>query len=158
MPQVILYRAWGGLCVMQPTGLLPVAETARKDVPKGVPYLVRDTAELPANWFELDDWPCDFSQPDGHGIGQLAWRIGDLEKKLAAVLDQAPSIPDAEPLVVACSSAFRVLRRETAAAEDAGAQSPLLAAADQAVVIAIDRIRVAIEAAKAGAQSAGGAA
>lgn len=64
-----------GVCLITPTGILSVEETARKDVPAGLPYLIVEDIELPdggrAEFFEA--WDADFSNPDGYGIGPEAW-------------------------------------------------------------------------------------
>jgi hypothetical protein len=52
---------------------LSVNEIARKDVPNGVPYLIVDASDLPADRTYRDAWTADFSQPDGVGIGAEAW-------------------------------------------------------------------------------------
>ena len=44
-----------------------IAELAAKDVPSGVPYLIIDDADIPANRDERQQWTADFSNPDGYG-------------------------------------------------------------------------------------------
>lgn len=56
-----------------PTGLIPLEEVARKDVPAGVPYLIVDAEDLPEDHYFFEAWEADFSTPDGYGIGQKAW-------------------------------------------------------------------------------------
>lgn len=64
MTQIIIYPNGENVAVVTPTGLIPIAEVARKDVPAGTPYRIVDaTAE----------WEPDFSNPDGYGIGAEAW-------------------------------------------------------------------------------------
>lgn len=50
MSKVILFpQDNGNVAVMAPTGALSVEETAKKDVPTGVPYLIVDASELPVD-------------------------------------------------------------------------------------------------------------
>ena len=39
----------------------------KKSVPTGVPYLIIDSSELPADREFRDAWQADFSNPDGYG-------------------------------------------------------------------------------------------
>lgn len=71
--QRIIYPAAGGVAVIIPTGVLPVSEVARKDVPAGVPYRIVDASDIPADRTERDLWTADFSEPSGYGIGAEAW-------------------------------------------------------------------------------------
>lgn len=67
MNQRIIYPQETGIAVIHPTGELSVEETAQKDVPTGVPYLIIDSSELPADREFRDAWQADFSNPDGYG-------------------------------------------------------------------------------------------
>lgn len=62
----------GFLCVLIPTGAFPLEETAKKDVPSGLPYVFLPVNETPPVEF-IDSWECDFSNPDGYGMGHDAW-------------------------------------------------------------------------------------
>lgn len=74
MNQRIVYPHQGGIAIIFPCECgLPVSEIARKDVPAGVPYLIVDVADLPADPTYIDAWTADFSNPDGVGIGPEAW-------------------------------------------------------------------------------------
>lgn len=75
MDKMIFYpNDEGGLVMVMPADCgIPVEEIARKDVPAGKPYIIVDTAELPADRTYMDAWTADFSEPDGHGIGPEAW-------------------------------------------------------------------------------------
>lgn len=74
MASVILYPIDGGIAEVIPCDCgLSVDEIARKDVPAGLPYLIVDTADLPADRTYRDAWTADFSEPHGHGIGAEAW-------------------------------------------------------------------------------------
>lgn len=76
----IIYPLDEGIAVIIPSGELSVEETARKDVPAGVPYkIVRDDA-IPDDRTFREAWEADFSEPDGHGVGQEAWHV---ERKAA---------------------------------------------------------------------------
>jgi hypothetical protein len=57
----------GGLAVITPTGVLPIEEVARKDVPRGVPFRIVAATDLPGDRSRRADWVADFSEPDGHG-------------------------------------------------------------------------------------------
>ena len=46
---------------------LSFEEVCAKDVPTGVPYLVIDSSQLPADREFRDAWEADFSNPDGYG-------------------------------------------------------------------------------------------
>ena len=63
----------GGIAVIHPTGALPIADVAQKDVPTGVPYRIVPSSTLPADRSLRDAWVADFSAPDGHGLGHAAW-------------------------------------------------------------------------------------
>lgn len=54
------------VAVMTPSGVLSIEDTAKKDVPTGVPYLILDSTELPTATPQ-EEWVFDFSNPDGHG-------------------------------------------------------------------------------------------
>lgn len=73
MQYVIYPNGSGGICLVMPTGELPVEEVARKDVPAGLPYLIVDAAQVPADHTFFNAWEADFSNPHGHGIGAEAW-------------------------------------------------------------------------------------
>lgn len=46
---------------------LTLEQICAKDVPTGVPYLIIDSSELPADREFRDAWQADFSNPDGYG-------------------------------------------------------------------------------------------
>lgn len=48
-------------------------QIAKKDVPKGVPYLIIDRNELPQDRTFRNAWIADFSNPDGYGMGYEDW-------------------------------------------------------------------------------------
>lgn len=74
MSKVIVYsQNNGNLAVVLPTGELPLNEVARKDVPAGVPYLIVDESDVPADETFFNAWEADFTTPDGYGIGADAW-------------------------------------------------------------------------------------
>jgi hypothetical protein len=58
-----------GVCVITPSGLLTLEETARIDVPPGVPFLYVAASDLPDRYFR-NAWEADFSNPDGYGEGR----------------------------------------------------------------------------------------
>ena len=63
--KVIIYPTNDSIAVMAPSGVLPVEEVAKKDVPIGVPYFIVDATELPDT--PQETWVVDFSEPDGYG-------------------------------------------------------------------------------------------
>lgn len=63
----------GGICLVMPTGELPIADVTQKDVPAGKPYLIVDAASIPEDHTFFNAWEADFSNPDGHGIGADAY-------------------------------------------------------------------------------------
>ena len=69
----VIYPVDGGIAVLHPTGEIPVAEVARKDVPAGVPFLIVEDSDIPTDRTYRSAWTADFSNPDGHGIGHDAW-------------------------------------------------------------------------------------
>lgn len=72
MEKYIIYpNKNGGICLVIPTGGIPIEEVARKDVPADIPYLIVD--HIPKDHSFFDAWEADFSEPHGHGIGAEAW-------------------------------------------------------------------------------------
>jgi hypothetical protein len=66
--QVILFPSEFGVAIMAPSGELSVLDTAKKDVPAGVPFVIVDSTELPtASHASQETWEVDFSNPDGYG-------------------------------------------------------------------------------------------
>jgi hypothetical protein len=74
MKNIIIYPDpdTGTICVCNPSGLIPAAEVARKDVPAGTPYFIISSDLLP-DWWSQEAWEADWSFPDGYGIGHDAW-------------------------------------------------------------------------------------
>ena len=82
MSKNIIYpNGSGGICLVMPTGELPVEEVARKDVPAGVPYFIVDAASVPADHTFFGAWEADFSNPHGFGIGAEAWFLEQASKE-----------------------------------------------------------------------------
>lgn len=73
MSKIIWKNESGLLVLVVPTGELPLKETARKDVPAGIPYLFVEDDQIPADRTFWGAWEADFSSPDGYGIGADAW-------------------------------------------------------------------------------------
>ena len=71
---------------------LTVEETAERDVPYRVPYVIEDQSVLPADIEYYSAVRVDFSEPDGLGLGLSYWR----EKKRAEFL----GLEFADPLEV----------------------------------------------------------
>jgi len=53
--------------VPAPNCELTLEQICAKDVPTGVPFLIIDSSELPADREFRDAWQADFSNPDGYG-------------------------------------------------------------------------------------------
>ena len=53
--------------VPAPNCSLSFEQICAKDVPTGVPFLIIDSSELPADREFRDAWQADFSNPDGYG-------------------------------------------------------------------------------------------
>ena len=63
----IIYKNNGVICVINPTGILPIEEVCRKDVPAGIPYLILENSEIPSNDEDFSKWKPNFSKPSGYG-------------------------------------------------------------------------------------------
>jgi hypothetical protein len=63
----------GGICVIHPTGELPIEDICQKDVPAGTPYLIVEDDVIPSDRSFRGAWEADFSNPDGTGIGADAY-------------------------------------------------------------------------------------
>lgn len=87
----------GGVCVMFPClecGLT-IEEIAKKDVPEGRPFVYIEESELPDP--ELREaWDCDFSEPDGYGIGYDAFMEEKQREQDAARPDEGEPDPPPE--------------------------------------------------------------
>lgn len=73
MSKILYQNEQGGLSILIPSGLISVAECARKDVPAGKPYFIVEDSVVPSDRSFRDAWEVDFSSPDGTGIGHDAW-------------------------------------------------------------------------------------
>lgn len=70
--QRIVYPLDEGIVVITPLACgLTVEQIAAKDVPAGTPYLIVDATDIPADRTYRAAWTCDFSQPDGYGVGYV---------------------------------------------------------------------------------------
>jgi hypothetical protein len=68
MNQRILYKTSNGIAIIVPTGELSVEETAKKDVPTGLPYKIVDVSEIPDDRTFRDAWDIDEAElTDGVG-------------------------------------------------------------------------------------------
>lgn len=63
--KVIIYPIDNSIAVMTPSGVLSVEDTAKNDVPTGVPYIIVENIELPDA--PQETWEVDFSESDGYG-------------------------------------------------------------------------------------------
>jgi len=90
MQNIIYQNNNGGVCLVIPTGNIPIEEVARKDVPAGLPYLFVIADQLPDHDF-FEAWEADFSNPEGYGIGAEAWFAEQAAKKAA---EEAAVLPE----------------------------------------------------------------
>ena len=73
MSKILYQNEDGDLCVIHPTGELPIEDVCQKDVPAGTPYLIVEDDVIPSDRSFRNAWEADFSSPDGYGIGADAW-------------------------------------------------------------------------------------
>jgi len=68
MNRIIYKNPEGGIAVIVPTGELSVTETAKKDVPTGLPFAIVDVSEIPESREFRDAWDIDETElTDGVG-------------------------------------------------------------------------------------------
>jgi hypothetical protein len=68
MNKRIIYKTDSGIAVIVPTGELSVEETAKKDVPTGLPYKIVDVSEIPSDRTFRNAWDIDQAElADGVG-------------------------------------------------------------------------------------------
>lgn len=80
--KVILYPQDGKIVMCFPCECgLEIDEIARKDVPAGLPYLIVDRSSVPDDFRFSDAFECDFSNPDGFGIGAEQWFLEQAAKE-----------------------------------------------------------------------------
>lgn len=67
--RIIFPNEEGGIAVLIPAPECELAleEIAAKDVPAGLPYLIVDVADIPADRTFRAAWEADFSNPHGFG-------------------------------------------------------------------------------------------
>ena len=83
--KIIYQNSEGDICVIHPTGELPIEDVCQKDVPAGVPYLIVSEDDIPSDRSFRNAWEADFSNPDGTGIGADAYFAAKAEaERLAA--------------------------------------------------------------------------
>ena len=73
MSKILYQNKDGDLCVIHPTGELPIEDVCQKDVPAGTPYLIVEDDVIPSDRSFRGAWEADFSNPDGTGIGADAY-------------------------------------------------------------------------------------
>lgn len=69
----IIYPLADTIAVIHPTGELPIADVARKDVPQGTPYLLVADDAIPSDRTFRAAWEADFTNPDGFGDPDGYW-------------------------------------------------------------------------------------
>jgi hypothetical protein len=87
--KIICPNTEGGVAVIHPTGLIPIEEVAKKDVPYNTPYLIVADDIIPTDREYRDAWDADFSNPDGYGLGAQRWFI----QQAAKVIESPDSTP-----------------------------------------------------------------
>lgn len=84
----IVYPLGDGVAILTPCPCgLTIEQIAAKDVPAGLPYLIVDAADIPADRTYRAAWRCDFLQPDGYGLTAEEW----------AAIHSPPPPPPAPP-------------------------------------------------------------
>ena len=73
MTKILYQNEDGDLCVIHPTGELPIEDVCQKDVPAGTPYLIVEDDVIPSDRSFRNAWEADFSNPTGTSIGRDAW-------------------------------------------------------------------------------------
>ena len=95
MSRILFPDPKGGVCVIVPTGELSIEDVAQKDVPADTPYLIVEDDVIPADRSFRNAWEADFSNPDGHGIGEEAYFAAKAEaERLAAEAAEAEEEPE----------------------------------------------------------------
>ena len=95
MSKILYPNSEGGVSVIHPTGELPIADVAQKDVPAGTPYLIVEDDVIPSDRSFRGAWEADFSNPDGTGIGADAYFAAKAEaERLAAETAEAEEVPE----------------------------------------------------------------
>ena len=84
MSKILYQNEDGDLCVIIPAGELPLEDVCQKDVPAGTPYLIVEDDAIPSDRSFRNAWEADFSNPDGHGIGDVAWFAAKAAAEAAA--------------------------------------------------------------------------
>jgi hypothetical protein len=72
--KIIYPNSEGGICVIIPTGDLPIEDVAQKDVPAGTPYLIVEDDVIPTDRSFRNAWEADFSNVTNIAMGESAWR------------------------------------------------------------------------------------
>jgi hypothetical protein len=71
--KAILYPHDGHLAVTSGVADYAAEQTALLLTPEGVPYLIVDASEVPADQMYFNAWTSDFSQPDGVGVSRAEY-------------------------------------------------------------------------------------
>jgi hypothetical protein len=72
---------------------LTVQQIAQKDTPAGVPFIIVDATDIPADRTYRAAWRADFSTPDGYGLTADEWAA----LHSPAPLPPAPTPPEPMP-------------------------------------------------------------
>lgn len=69
MSKVIIYPWKGHLAVSwpNPDPRITLHEIAERGTPKGIPFRIVDSSDLPDSDEFFDAWTADFTEPDGYG-------------------------------------------------------------------------------------------
>lgn len=111
----------GGLCLVFPSGELPIEEVAAKDVPAGVPYKIVEDDELPQDHTFFNAWEyndaaivnMDKAKAIGHDM-RRAMRAEEFKPHDEVIMKQIPGVDAAE-----AEAARQAIREKYAEIQDA---------------------------------------
>ena len=80
--RIIYQTSEGGVAIIVPAPDcgLTIEEIATKDVPKGTPYKIIDTVDVPSDRTFRSAWEADMTNPDGVAMGADSW-FAEIERE-----------------------------------------------------------------------------
>jgi len=73
MTKILYPQENGRVAVVHPTANISIEDACKRLVPAGTPYLIVEDDVIPPDRTFRNAWEADFSNPDGHGIGEEAY-------------------------------------------------------------------------------------